>query len=42
MGLFEEVGLVTLPTQQIKELYHYTTKEELLGILNNKIWGDTY
>lgn len=39
MGLFEEVGLVTLPTQQIKELYHYTTKEGLLGILNNKIWG---
>jgi len=40
MGLFEEVGLVTLPTQQIKELYHYTTKEGLLGILNNnQIWG---
>lgn len=39
MNLFEKIGLITSSEGQ-KELFHYTSHEGLLGILNNdKIWA---
>ncbi|MGZ8237954.1 MAG: DUF2971 domain-containing protein [Methylobacter sp.] len=40
VDLFEKIGLITSTEDQQKELYHYTTHEGLLGILNNnQMWA---